>query len=122
MAEELKLTNEETARLLYENGMMKYCDPEASKEDVREAVKLIIEACNRGNADAEFFVGRETLAGRITLNNKEPMEHALGLLRRSANSGNMNARCLLNSYCEDKDQFKKTVSERKDRLRILTEK
>ena len=101
---EKKMTNEEKARLLFESGIVKYRDSEATMEEKKEAVNLILEAANLGNADALYVVGTMTIAGRITLKNENPMEHALNLLRRSASMGNMNARCVLNQYCENRDK------------------
>ena len=99
-----KMTKEENARLFYESGIVKYRNPEATKEERREAIELLVKACDLGNADAEYLIGAMVLSGKITLKNSNPEEHALHLLRSSAFSGNMNARCLLNSYCENRDE------------------
>ena len=98
------MTNEENARFLYESGIVKYLDPETSDEETSDAIKSIILASNLGNADAQYFVGAKVLSGEINLKKKNPEEYALKLLKSAANSGNMNARCLLNAYCVKRDQ------------------
>ena len=92
------------ARELFECGILKLREPDLNREEQREAVLLIIEASKLGDPDALYFVGAKTIAGEITLTNENPTEHALRLLKLSANAGNMNARIFLNRYCSDKDK------------------
>ncbi|MCR4594924.1 MAG: hypothetical protein K5761_07690 [Clostridiales bacterium] len=65
-----------------------------------EGIKQIVSAHNLGDAESTFIIAKLVLQGNLRPASKDPEKYALKLFCDAANSGCIQARAFLNSYCE----------------------
>ena len=85
---------------LREEGKQLYFHADGDAEKKKEGLKRLVAAQARGDAEASFILGVEMLRGRLAPLRGERVEKALDYLAAASRNGSMQARALLNQFCE----------------------
>lgn len=83
-------------------------------EKRREGLKLILEAHEEGDPEANYLVARLIIDGVLRSTANDQNEYALTLMCSAANSGCIGARSYLNKYCQNR--YDKDVSSRLEKI------
>ena len=74
-------------------------DKNADAEKKKYGMQLIFEAYKEKDPEATYHVAHFILRNWVILKEGDPFEHAMNLMRISANAGYIQARAFLNSFC-----------------------
>ncbi len=85
-----------------EMGKSYFFSSTSSEEDKSYGLKLIFQAYSEKDPEAAYIVAKLVLDNVIKIRVDDPIEYALSLMCSAANSGCIQARAYLNSYCDDR--------------------
>ena len=88
-------------RLIFESGR--------TPEKLQKGLYLLQTAVTLNDAEAQCIIGKFFLDGLLQLKSYNSTEYGLTLLCKAANNGYLNARILLNSFCDNR--YKKSFSD-----------
>ena len=86
---------------------------DCNKENRNYGLKLIIEAHNENDLEATYIVAKLIIDGVLKTSANDQVEYALTLMCSLANSGYIQARTYLNSFCNER--YNNGIAERQFR-------
>lgn len=84
---DLEAQREQAKRLMFSDGK--------TADETHVGLQLMLQACDAGDPEAMYIIGRMLLAGRLTTKTGNRTERAVNLLCGAAKRGNLPARTLL---------------------------
>ncbi len=85
-----------------EKGKLLYFSKNASADEKRMGVSLLIKASTANDPEAQYIVGRMLLDGVLSVQRGDSEQAGIEHLHRAASNGWLQARAELNAYCRDR--------------------